>query len=94
VRARAELGIGERRLAQIFDREVGLSPKVAARVARLRRAVDRVLDGDESSWAAIATSSGYYDQAHMTNEFRALTGMSPSALADCGFFQERPVEHR
>ena len=35
-----ELAIGERRLEQIFRRDVGLSPRSAARVARFRAAVD------------------------------------------------------
>jgi transcriptional regulator GlxA family with amidase domain len=32
------------------------------------------------SWAPIASSTGYYDQAHLIAEFRAIAGVTPRAL--------------
>ena len=82
------VGVGERRLEQIFHRDVGLSPKALCRVARFRSAVDFVHDHhEERSWTDAAHACGFYDQAHMVNEFRDLAGISPGALADFGFFQ-------
>jgi AraC-like DNA-binding protein len=79
--AAAALGVGERRLQRAFDRSVGLSPKVLARVLRFRRAV-RQLDGAASSpgsWAGLAALAGYADQSHFIREFRALAGLTPAA---------------
>ena len=77
----AALGVGERRLERAFDRSVGLSPKVFARVMRLRRAVNRIIrptrGGTPRSWTSIAFDAGYADQPHLIREFRALTGLTP-----------------
>jgi len=34
---------------------------------------------DRRSWAALAAHHGFYDHAHLTSEFRALLGVTPSA---------------
>jgi AraC-like DNA-binding protein len=79
--AAAALGVGERRLQRAFDRSVGLSPKMLARVLRFRRAV-RQFDGAASSpgsWARLAALAGYADQSHFIREFRTLAGLTPAA---------------
>jgi AraC-like DNA-binding protein len=59
-----------------FRVEFGLSPKTAARIFRFEDAC-RALKADPRHLAAVAQSSGYYDQAHMTREWQALAGSSP-----------------
>ncbi|MEV0718219.1 helix-turn-helix domain-containing protein [Asanoa sp. NPDC050611] len=60
-----------------FAAQVGLSPKRFARVRRLQRLLDTV--GPDRDWARAAVEVGYFDQAHMVNDFRALTGLTPTA---------------
>jgi hypothetical protein len=54
--------------------------------------VQALLTHDVSEWAPVATSVGYYDQAHMINEFRLFTGAPPTAFfqhpAPASVFQE------
>ncbi|GAA1865557.1 hypothetical protein GCM10009687_36220 [Asanoa iriomotensis] len=69
------LGITTGALRRRFATRVGLAPKRFARVRRLQRLLDTV-DGD---WARAAAEVGYFDQAHMVNDFRALTGLTPTA---------------
>ena len=57
-------------------REVGLSPKRFARLARFRSAIDRLAT---STLATVAVECGYADQSHLTHEFRGLAGTTPSA---------------
>jgi AraC-like DNA-binding protein len=74
-----ELGCSRRHLAARFGEEVGLAPKAMARVLRFNRAVHMVTGGQDL--AAVAAACGYYDQPHLTREFRALAGRTPAAFA-------------
>jgi len=72
------LGVSERQLRNVFARDVGLSPKHFARITRLRRVL--ALAGARG-WAQVAGDTGYFDQAHMITDFRALMGVSPGAFS-------------
>lgn len=78
----AETGWSERHLRSQFRIETGLTPKAAARVIRFdraRRRLQRLASaGDRGSLAALAADCGYYDQAHLDREFRALAGCPPT----------------
>jgi AraC-like DNA-binding protein len=89
----AALGIGERRLEQVFHRHVGLSPKAVCRIARFRATVSLLQREPERAWSALAYDCGFYDQSHMVNEFQALAGLAPGEFRDrgCGFFQDAPA---
>jgi len=74
-----EIGISARRLAQLFAREVGFSPKGLSRMRRFEEALRLIDSSAEVEWTNIALSAGYYDQPHFNHEFRAFCGMEPSA---------------
>lgn len=71
------LSVSERRLRDLFTEQVGLSPKRFARIERVRRVLARA---EATDWARLASDTGYYDQSHMTADFRALMGASPAAF--------------
>jgi len=71
-----ELGWSRKRLSARFREVVGLPPKTVARLLRLERAIE--LAGSGLEWAEIAYACGYYDQSHLVNEFRQITGASPT----------------
>lgn len=73
------LGLSERTLQRRFAERVGLPPKRFARVRRLHRLLASIPRGCAVDWAGAALEYGYYDQAHLINEFRSLTGMTPAA---------------
>jgi AraC-like DNA-binding protein len=75
-----ELGLSERHLRRVFGETVGVSPKTFARLARFRRALRAARTGAHPGWATIATAAGYYDQAHLISEFRAIAGTTPQGL--------------
>jgi transcriptional regulator GlxA family with amidase domain len=64
-----------------FRAAVGLTPKEFARLTRLQATL-RALDGSDASIAAVATDSGFADQAHVTRELRRTTGHTPAKLRD------------
>ncbi|EHR49668.1 hypothetical protein SacmaDRAFT_1389 [Saccharomonospora marina XMU15] len=72
-----EIGWSRRHLGEVFRREVGLSPKQAARVLRFERAGNLLRRGTRMNLADLAAVCGYSDQSHLTNEWRALAGCSP-----------------
>jgi len=67
-----------RRLQRGFAEQIGVPPKVAARILRLRRATRLLVAG--WSPARVANACAYYDQAHLTREFTVMTGCSPQRL--------------
>jgi AraC-like DNA-binding protein len=70
------LHISERRLRTLFADGVGLSPKHFARIGRVRSVLTAAPD---LRWADVAAAAGYYDQSHMTAEFRSVMGVPPGA---------------
>jgi AraC-like DNA-binding protein len=75
----AELGVGERRLQRVFHDHVGLTPKEAARVARLRAALAMLRADSSLPLGRVALRAGYFDQAHFNREFARLVGVAPGA---------------
>jgi AraC-like DNA-binding protein len=77
----AETGWSDRYLTSRFRTEIGLTPKAAARVIRFDRArhllIARAADSGYRL-ADLAAACGYFDQAHLAREFRALAGCPPS----------------
>jgi AraC-like DNA-binding protein len=76
----AEVGWSRRRLLTRFTAQVGLRPKVAARVLRFRHAARLLGGGPAGTIADVAAAAGYADHSHLVREFRALAGCAPSAF--------------
>ncbi|HEX2092734.1 MAG TPA: AraC family transcriptional regulator [Longimicrobiaceae bacterium] len=88
---RADLAIGMREIAsrlgasqttviREFRQHVGLTPKLLQRILRFQRAI--ALESTRSlTWTQIAHRCGYYDQAHMSREFRIFADRSPGAYS-------------
>ena len=76
------LGVTRQHLARRFADLVGVSPKTFARIVRVRRVIAAARAtprGDGPNWSSLALDAGYYDQAHLIDEFRELTGLAPTA---------------
>lgn len=67
-------------LSRQFHAVCGTSAKYFHRLCRFERFLRDALFSDETSLAGLAVDHGYFDQAHMSNEVRALTRQSPRAL--------------
>lgn len=72
-----EVGWSRRHFGELFRRELGLSPKHAARVLRFERATTSLRGRGHVDLAGLAVDCGFYDQAHLTHEWRSLAGCSP-----------------
>ncbi|CCB71140.1 helix-turn-helix domain-containing protein [Streptantibioticus cattleyicolor] len=77
-RVAEEVGWSQKHLARRFEQQVGLTPKRSARVLRFQRAMGMLTGGRASADTAMV--SGFYDQAHLVREFRALAGVTPGQV--------------
>ncbi len=73
-----EVGWSHKHLITKFKQQIGVAPRLAARLLRLSRVWWLLESG--WGWARIAAESGYADQSHLVREFRQFTGTTPSAL--------------
>jgi len=72
------IGISHKHLLREFDRCVGLTPKVFARLCAFQRVIRFVGQKAAVDWANTAATCGYHDQAHLIHEFRAFSGLTPA----------------
>jgi AraC-like DNA-binding protein len=77
----AASGMTARSLQRLFADYVGVSPKWVMRRARLHEAAERADSGEPVDWASLAADLGYADQAHLTRDFTATIGISPTRYA-------------
>ena len=72
--------LSPRQFRRICIDRTGLSPKHLARILRFRQAA-KYASEQQPDWADVAVASGYYDQAHLINEFKELAGVSPAQFS-------------
>ncbi len=75
----SRLGVSSRQLERRFKAQVGISPKLFARIRRFQR-VFPAIENDGAGWVDAAADCGYYDQAHLIRDFREFAGEPPAAL--------------
>ncbi|WTN09431.1 AraC family transcriptional regulator [Streptomyces canus] len=78
-RIAAEVGWSQGYLTRRFTQQIGLTPKASARVLRFRHAV-ALLGRGATSLTEISMACGFYDQAHLNREFRAIAGTTPGQM--------------
>ncbi len=79
-----ESGYSPRHLRRRLDVAAGHGPKRLARIGRMQALLEA---GRGESWARAAVEHGFYDEAHMVNDVRALAGATPDALLRGRFLQ-------
>jgi AraC-like DNA-binding protein len=73
-----QLGCSHKHLITLFQAQIGLPPKMLARVLRFQRVIELLKADDGRRWVEIAHDCGYYDQAHLIRDFRSFSGSSPT----------------
>lgn len=75
-------GFSLRHFIELFNRQVGLTPKLFCRINRFQRALQCMASSTEIEWTNVALDSGYYDQPHFIHDFGAFSGISPSTYKE------------
>jgi AraC-like DNA-binding protein len=76
-----QIGLSSRRFIDVFNDQVGLTPKLFCRVQRFQKVLRRIGMRGEIDWTDMALDCGYFDQAHFIHDFRAFSGLSPTSYA-------------
>lgn len=76
----AKFDLTERSLQRLTSRRLGLTPKWLIQRRRLQEAAGRLRSG-RVDLSRVAADLGYCDQAHLTRDFRTVTGMTPGKYA-------------
>jgi AraC-like DNA-binding protein len=80
-------GVGKRSLERLFSDYVGASPKWVIRRYRLHELVEKFDSRTPANWAQLALDLGYFDQAHLINDFKSIVGYTPTQ------YQNQLVKH-
>ena len=71
-------GLSVRQFERRFAQQVGMRPKLYARIARFEAALSCKARSPTRTWTDIAHDFGYYDQMHLVHDFREFSGESPT----------------
>lgn len=72
-----------------FQEVVGTSPKQFMRIVRFQHAIHYKGQHPQTKLTGLAYDCGFYDQSHMINEFRDLSGRTPKQyFAECEPFSD------
>jgi AraC-like DNA-binding protein len=71
-------GLSMRQFERRFIQQVGMPPKLFARIARFEAALESKARFVTKSWTDVAHEFGYYDQMHLVHDFAEFTGGTPT----------------
>lgn len=71
-------GLSVRQFERRFIEQVGVRPKLYARIARFEAVLDSKARSSAASWTDVAHRFGYYDQMHMIHDFEEFIGETPT----------------
>jgi AraC-like DNA-binding protein len=72
------VGLSMRQFERRFIQQVGMRPKLFARIARFEAVLETKACSATESWTDVAHEFGYYDQMHMVHDFAEFTDKTPT----------------
>lgn len=69
--------VSNKHLISLFKQKVGVSPKVLHRINKFIKVIDLLQKRSLVNWPQVAYECQYYDQAHLINDFKSFSGISP-----------------
>lgn len=82
----AETGYSERYLGKVFEKYVGISPKMYCEIMRLQCSLKKLVDGSKQEpLINLALDSGFFDHAHMNRCYKRFLHCSSGTLRKQGF---------
>ena len=72
-----QIGYSQKHFISLFKKQVGVAPKQYLKIMRFQKVIHQIENDTTTAWSEIARQSGFYDQAHFINEFKAFSGFTP-----------------
>lgn len=81
-----ETGYSERYLGKVFEKYVGISPKMYCEIMRLQSSLKKLVEGsNQEPLINLALDSGFFDHAHMNRCYKRFLHCSSGNLRKHGF---------
>jgi AraC-like DNA-binding protein len=91
----ARLNVSERTVTRLARRFVGVTPAAMIRRRRLQEAAEQLRADPGIPLAEVAARHGYADQSHLSRDFRAVLGFTPTGYrAQAATTPAASVQHR
>jgi AraC-like DNA-binding protein len=75
------VNMSKRNLERKFEITTGLSPKSLAKIFRFNKIKNELMHNPNLKLTSLAYQFHYFDQAHFINDFKQITGLTPSSFA-------------
>jgi AraC-like DNA-binding protein len=76
----AKAGLGVRQFQRRYLDQIGMRPKLHARIARFEAALDAKARWPGKSWTEVAHEFGYHDQMHLVHDFAEFCSETPGSV--------------
>lgn len=77
-----QYGINQRKLERMFNKYIGISPKLFYRINRFGKIVNSLKKANNDSLTSLAYNNNYYDQTHFIKDFKLFTGITPTEFLE------------
>jgi transcriptional regulator GlxA family with amidase domain len=78
----ADNDLSVRQFERVFLEQIGIGPKLFARIVRFAHTLQAKSENPERTWTDVASAAGYYDQAHFIRDYHTFGGEGPSSLIE------------
>lgn len=81
--------LGRKQFQRVFAEHVGMNPKEFLRTVRFQHLLSRMQHSTVCHFTQLAYDCGYYDQAHLIDEFKTFSGYTPKEyLSHCAPYSD------
>ncbi len=69
--------LSRKQFERIFSESIGATPRQFLKIVRFQNAINHKAHYPDDNLTSLAYNCGFYDQAHMNNEFKKISGLTP-----------------
>ena len=78
----SEACLSRKQFERVFSEHIGISPKQYLKIIRFQYTLFQKQRNIDLNMTALSYESGYFDQSHLINDFKTLSGLTPKQYFD------------